>query len=150
MYHVVCAVYGKAPTRQLYIVCPLLSLEVATAQNKSIHPTLSSIRNKVRLKSGVSRMQLTLHATRLTAHGASRLVQAISAWSVKTLRAPSRHCRDARVYGHTTTAMHVTSTTPSPHLSPHGCHPSCCCCCSRLYDNRQKSSPSSQDRLQQF
>ena len=26
--------------------------------------------------------------------------------SVKARRAPSRHCRDARVYGHTTTAMH--------------------------------------------
>ena len=39
-------------------------------------------------------------------HGASRLVQAKSAWSVKTRHAPSRHCRDARVYGHTTTAMH--------------------------------------------
>ena len=40
----------------------------------------------------------------------------MSAWSVKTRRAPSRHCRhcrDARVYGHTTTAMHDTSTPPS-------------------------------------
>ena len=51
-------------------------------------------------------MQLTLHANRSTPHGASLLVQqAMSAWSVKTRRAPSRHCRDARVYGHTTTAM---------------------------------------------
>ena len=31
---------------------------------------------------------------------------------VKTRRAPSRHCRDARVYGHTTTAMHDMSTPP--------------------------------------
>ena len=30
----------------------------------------------------------------------------MSDWSVKTRHAPSRHCRDARVYGHTTTAMH--------------------------------------------
>ena len=30
----------------------------------------------------------------------------MSAWSVKTRRAPSRHCRDAGVYGHTATAMH--------------------------------------------
>ena len=52
-------------------------------------------------------MQLTLHATRQTPHGASRLVPAMSAWSVKTRCAPSRHCKDARVYGHTTTtAMH--------------------------------------------
>ena len=39
----------------------------------------------------LSRMQLTLHATPLTPHAASRLVHAISAWSVKTRRAPSRH-----------------------------------------------------------
>ena len=32
----------------------------------------------------------------------------------KTRRAPSRHCRDARVYGHMTTAMHDVSTPPSP------------------------------------
>ena len=41
-----------------------------------------------------------LHATRLTPHGASRLIQAMSAWSAKTRRAPSRHCKDTRVYGH--------------------------------------------------
>ena len=42
------------------------------------------------------------------------LVQAMSAWLVKTRRALSRHGRDARVCGHTTTAMHILST-PSPH-----------------------------------
>ena len=36
------------------------------------------------------------------------------ALSVKTLRAPSRHCSDARLYGHTTTAMHDMSTPPPP------------------------------------
>ena len=36
----------------------------------------------------------------------------MSAWSVKTRRAPSRYSRDARVYGHTTTAMHIVSTPP--------------------------------------
>ena len=51
-------------------------------------------------------MQLTLHATRPKPQGASRLVQAMTAWSVKTRHAPSRHCRDARVYDHTATAMH--------------------------------------------
>ena len=63
------------------------------------------------------RMQLTLHATRRTPDGASRLVQTTSAWSVKTRRAPSRHCRDARVYGHATTAMNdncLLYTSPSP------------------------------------
>ena len=47
-----------------------------------------------------------------TPHGASRLVQAMSAWLVTVRRAPSRHSRDARVYGHTTTAMHELSTPP--------------------------------------
>ena len=51
-----------------------------------------------------------------TPHGASRLVQAMSAWLVKTRRAPSRHSRHARVYGHTTTAVHKLSTPPSPPL----------------------------------
>ena len=62
----------------------------------------------------LSRMQLTLHATRRTPHGASRLVLAMSPWSVETRRAPSRHCRDARVYGPTTTAMLDDEYTP-PH-----------------------------------
>ena len=40
--------------------------------------------------------------------------QAMAAWLVKTRRAPSRHSRDARVYGHTATAMHKLSTPPHP------------------------------------
>ena len=49
----------------------------------------------------------------------------IPAWSVKTGHAPSRHCRDARVYAHTTSAMHViwdrvyispVEYTPTPFL----------------------------------
>ena len=36
-------------------------------------------------------MQLNLHATRSTPHDASRLVQAMLAWPVKTRGAPSRH-----------------------------------------------------------
>ena len=41
-----------------------------------------------------------------TPRSASRLVQAMSAWSVKTRSAPFRQCRDARVYGLTTTVSH--------------------------------------------
>ena len=61
---------------------------------------------------------------RLAGHLAvlSRLVPAMSAWSVKTRRAPSRRCREARVngriygYGH---AWHeYTPTPPSPPPSP--------------------------------
>ena len=67
----------------------------------------------------LSRIQLTLHAARRTPQGASRLVQEISAWSVKTRHAPSRHCRDARGYGHTTTAMNETEYSPPTHPTPH-------------------------------
>ena len=46
----------------------------------------------------LSRMQVTVHATRQAPHGGSRLVRAMSAWLVKTRRAPPRHCGDARAY----------------------------------------------------
>ena len=36
------------------------------------------------------------------------------AWSLKTQRSLSLHCRGARVYGHTTMAMHETSPPPPP------------------------------------
>ena len=63
------------------------------------------------------RMQFTLHAIHRTPHGASRLVHAMSTWLVNTQRAASQHSRDARVGGHTTTAMHKLSTPPpSPPL----------------------------------
>ena len=70
------------------------------------------------LRAFLGRIQFTLHATRRTPHGASRLVQAISAWLVKTRRAPSRHSRNARVYGHTTTAIHKLSTPPPSPVNP--------------------------------
>ena len=46
----------------------------------------------------------------------------MSAWSVKTRRARSRCCRDARVYGHTNTVMHINECShacplPRPFLS---------------------------------
>ena len=64
------------------------------------------------LRAVLGRIQFTLHATRRTPHGASRLVQAMSAWLVKTRRAPSRHTKGARAYCHTTMAMHKLSTPP--------------------------------------
>ena len=70
--------------------------------------------------SALSRMQLNLHATRRTPHGALRLVQqATSAWSVKIRRAPSRRCKGARVCGHTTTGhddYEYTPTIPCKHF----------------------------------
>ena len=42
-------------------------------------------------------------------------IKTMSTWLVKTRRAPSRHSRDARVNGHTTTVMHKLSTPSPPH-----------------------------------
>ena len=70
----------------------------------------------------LGRMQLTLQAPHRTPHDASRLVHAMSAWSVTTRRSPSRRCRDARVwqeYGHATAAMHEIS--PPPQLPARYC-----------------------------
>ena len=36
-------------------------------------------------------------------------------YSVKIRRARSRHCRDVRSHGHTTTAMHDNDCSPPPH-----------------------------------
>ena len=62
-------------------------------------------------------MQSTVHATRRTPRGASCLVQAKSAWLVKTRRAPSRHSRHVRVDDHKTTVMHKLSTPPPTPLT---------------------------------
>ena len=95
---------------------PTLSpIHVGTSSDRYISPTVSSMPRLVlappRLTAVLSRMQLVLHATRLTPYGASRLVQAMSAWSVKTRRAPARHCRDTRVYGHASTPCMTMSTS---------------------------------------
>ena len=105
-----CSVYGEAPMRQLHDNLIAVSGSGHTGkQNQSIrrcHPYA----RKSASRAVLSVMQLTIQATRRTPHGASRLVLAMSAWSVKTRRAPSRHCRDANVYGHMTTAMPVSYT----------------------------------------
>ena len=100
---------------------PIAVSGVATPENKVTHWRCVTRKQENRhqvpksvLRAVLERMQFTLHATRRTPHGASRLVQAMSVWLVKSRRAPSRHSRDARVYGHTTTAMHKLSTPPPP------------------------------------
>ena len=103
--------------RGSYIVYPLLSMEVATPEKKAqfigrCHPYATNSASTAVL----GRMLLTLHATRPTTYGASRFVQAMSTWSVKTRRAPFRHCGDGRVYSRTTTVMHGMSTFPPPTL----------------------------------
>ena len=82
-------------------------------KQKSRHKVPESV-----LRAVLGKMQLTLHATRRTPHSVSRLVQAMSAWLEKTRRAPSRHSRDTKVCGHTTTAMHTLSASPPPRRSP--------------------------------
>ena len=83
-------------------------------RHKSINSALSFTQKSLPQKRFLVRMQLTLDATLPTPHDASRLVQAMSAWSVITRHALSRHCRGARVYGQTTTTMHDMSTPRTP------------------------------------
>ena len=96
----------------------LLSLERPSKETKTligavIHTQGSKHKvPKSVLRAVLGRMQFTIHAARRTPHGASRLVQAMPAWLVKTRRALSRQSSDARVYDHTTTAMHKLSAPP--------------------------------------
>ena len=66
------------------------------------------------LRAVLGRMQFTLHTTRRTPHDASRLVQALSAWLVKTRRAPSRHSRDARMVIRLRPCTNWVHPPPSP------------------------------------
>ena len=97
MSHHRARVYAPLPRRQP------LEIAVSTPPPKSFEAViyLQKSAQKVRKSASqavLSRMKLTFHATRRTpTHGASRLVQAMPAWSVKTRRAPTRHCGDARV-----------------------------------------------------
>ena len=94
---------------------PLLSLEVATPESKSIIDAVIHIywyARKSASQAVLIRMQPTLYATPGTPQGASRLVLAMSAQSMKTRRAPTRRCRNARVCGYTTTTMHDNEHTP--------------------------------------
>ena len=59
-------------------------------------------------------MRLTQHLTVLYPNE-----QQLSASSVETRRAPSRHCSDSRANGHTTTAVQDVSTPPTSKPSPH-------------------------------
>ena len=107
--------------RGSYIVIPVAVSRVATPENKVqligavIHEQES--RHKVPkcvLQAPLGRMQFTLHATRRTPHGASRFAQAMSAWLVKTRRAPVRQSRDARVYVWSYDYGHEQTEYPSP------------------------------------
>ena len=117
---------GKAPTRQLHsnTRCYLWSGHTKKQRN-SLAMSSGSKKVGTRCRSPSYEQSLEKCSSpymRLAErpHSASRLVQAMSAWLVKTRRAPSRHSRDARVYGHTTTAMHKLST-PHPPSPPQTC-----------------------------
>ena len=112
------SVYQVMHPRGSYIVYPLLSMEVATPENKSANSTSSSTCKKVRLTSGCYSDEAHPLCDSPNTSWPLRLMQAMSVWSVKTRRAPSRHCtsRDARVYGHTTTVMYDMSTPPLCYL----------------------------------
>ena len=77
-------------------------LQVATPDYKSINSSTC----KVCITGGFKSRGCSSPFTRLADHHTAllRLVPVVSVWSsVKTRRGPSRHCRDSRVYGPTTT-----------------------------------------------
>ena len=123
VYHgyITRSTYHYAYARQTQVIwkIPIAVPGVATPETKQL---ISAVIHKQEskhevpesvLRAVLGRIQFTLHATRRTPHIASRLVQAMSAWLVKTRRARFRHSKDARVYGHTTTAMHKLSNPPT-------------------------------------
>ena len=98
------SVSGQAPSRPLH----------GGHTRKYINSSKLSSMCSPTSQAALGTIQLTLHATCQTPHGASRLVQAVSAWSVKTRRAPSRHCSGAKTYGSTSIAVHDVEYTPPP------------------------------------
>ena len=79
-------VYGMAPARQSHGM--LIAVSGGGHTRKQINEFVGVIhmQKKSISKAVLSGMQLTLHATRRTPRGSSRLVRAMSLWSVKTRR----------------------------------------------------------------
>ena len=108
-------VYGHTTTTMLDIEYQYISpIEYASPTPPQLVRRCHPCVRKSAPQAVVSSMQLILHAARRTTYGTSRLVQVMSVLSVETRRAQSGHCRDAKVYGHTTTAMHDTGSPPPP------------------------------------
>ena len=84
------------PRGSCYTLPPLLSLSVSGNTRKKMGALKVLPVRKCASQAVLGRMPPTLHATRRKPRGAWRLVQTMSASSVKTRRAPSRQCRDAR------------------------------------------------------
>ena len=104
------SVYGQAPTRQLH------STPIAVSGSGHAGEYIDSIdaviHTQARLTTGFQ--EDAAHPSCGLPNTSRRCAwcKQVSAWLVKTRRAPSRHCKDARVYGRTTTAMHDIEYTP--------------------------------------
>ena len=85
-------------------------------ENKSTNSTLPCTCKKVRLTKVMPQWDAAHPScdSPNTARRFARLVQVVPAWSVKTRRARSRHCRDAKVCGHSTMVMHDMRRPPTP------------------------------------
>ena len=110
------------PPRGKYIVHTLLSLEVATPKHEcnslKLSSTCKSASSEVLGRIAHPSFDSPNHLRRF-ALGASNMPVRM----VKTRRALSRHCRNTRVYGHTTTAKHdVEYTLPLPTPAEEGGH----------------------------
>ena len=78
--------------------------------HRSCHPQTSPSRKRSLVGCSSPFTRLTEHLTAPSA----RCKQCLPAWSAKTPRAPSRHCGDAKVYGHMPMAMYDIEYTPPP------------------------------------
>lgn len=117
--------------RGRYTVYPWLSPEVERPEIKATHLRLSSICKTKLVCSGpnnLSRIQLTLHATRRRPQGASGSVHCVSAWSGEnpTCSVPALQGCECEVYGLFTTAWMIMST-PRPPRYPQQLIILCCC-----------------------
>ena len=115
-------VCGKTPTRQLH------STPIAVSGSGHTRKHTNSLDAVIRTQESSPRQRLLEGCS----YPFMRVVQhltALRAWckqclSVKNQRAPSRHCRDASIYGLSATVMHDTadmSTPPAPRSVPLAC-----------------------------
>ena len=100
----------RHPRGSQYRVCPLLSPEVKTPKKQinsldAVIPYACPPQTLCLVGCSSPFMRFAQHLSALRTW-----CKQCSPWWVKTQRAPSRHCRDASVYGRTTTAMHDMST----------------------------------------
>ena len=130
--------YHGVGTVPLFSLCPCSHEQLCTSPPLLIsivilRSTLPSIRKKIRTRCRrPPHKRFSVKCSSLSScdspNTSRRLVQAMPACSVKTGRDPSLHCRDARVYGPTTRAMHYSEHTPATNLAtlwiysalPHG------------------------------